>query len=198
MCKDVIIIGAGGHAQVVADIVQSSGDRVAGFLDDYKIEGVLGKIADCVFYNDNFFVIAIGNNQLRKKIAMQYDFLNYYTAIHSSAIVSPNVKIGVGTVVMPNVIINSGTTIGEHCIINTSSVVEHDNCIDSFVHVSPNATLCGTVSVGECTHIGAGATVINNVDICDNCVIGAGAVVIRNVDVAGVYVGIPVMSHNKE
>ncbi|HSK70022.1 MAG TPA: sialic acid O-acetyltransferase NeuD family sugar O-acyltransferase, partial [Candidatus Limnocylindria bacterium] len=34
MAEDVLIIGAGGHARVIADIARLRGDRVLGFLDD--------------------------------------------------------------------------------------------------------------------------------------------------------------------
>ena len=34
MNKEVIVIGASGHGKVIADIIQQSGDRVIGFLDD--------------------------------------------------------------------------------------------------------------------------------------------------------------------
>ena len=32
MCKEVIIIGAGGHGKVIADIILKSGDQIKGFL----------------------------------------------------------------------------------------------------------------------------------------------------------------------
>ena len=77
------------------------------------------------------------------------------------------------------------------CIINTGSIIEHDNVVEDFVHISPNVTLCGTVKVGALTHIGAGVTVKNNIDICGNCIIGAGAVVVKNIEEEGIYVGVP-------
>ena len=39
MNQEVIVIGAGGHGKVVADIVRSSGDTVLGFLDDGRTAG---------------------------------------------------------------------------------------------------------------------------------------------------------------
>lgn len=92
---------------------------------------------------------------------------------------------------MANAVVNSCAQIGNHCIINTSSIVEHDNIIEDFVHISPHATLCGTVHVGNSTHIGANATIKNNLSIVSNCVIGAGCVVVKNIDLQGIYVGIP-------
>ena len=196
MCKEVILIGGGGHAKVVADIVKSCGDKVIGILDD-AVAGsvldmpVLGKVANCEKYQDKYFVIAIGNNRVRAMLAQRYDFLKYYTAVHPTAVISESAQIGVGTVVMPYAVVQASARIGEHCILNTATVVEHDCVLGDFVHISPHATLCGTVSVGTGTQIGAGATVKNNISICQETVVGAGATVVKNIEVPGVYVGVP-------
>ena len=42
---------------------------------------------------------------------------------------------------MPHAVINADITIGKHVIINTGAIIEHDNNIADYVHVSPNATL---------------------------------------------------------
>ena len=67
MCKEVIIIGGGGHAKVMIDCIRRSGDRVFGILDDGMTPGaeilgarVLGKVDDAANYPDCQFVIAIG------------------------------------------------------------------------------------------------------------------------------------------
>lgn len=80
--------------------------------------------------------------------------------------------------------------IGKHCIINSSAVVEHDNVIEDYVHISPGAKLSGNVVVGERTWIGTGANIINNVKICEDVIIGVGSVVIRSVGSPGVYYGV--------
>jgi sugar O-acyltransferase (sialic acid O-acetyltransferase NeuD family) len=194
---NLIIIGAGGHAKVVVDIANALGCNILGFLDDntaineFANLKQLGKIEDCTKYIDKAkFVIAIGNNTVRKRIAEEYN-LKFATFIHPSAVVSPNATIGEGSVVMPLCVINSNTQIGEHCIINTAAIVEHDNTIGDFSHISPNATLCGTVNIGDMCHIGAAATVINNTNICSDCIIGAGAVVTKDINKSGTYVGVP-------
>lgn len=194
---NLIIIGAGGHAKVISDIAKENNYNLLGFLDDNEslteLSGLtrLGKIADCENFSDKAeFVIAIGNNAVRKRIAEEYN-LAFATLIHPCAVISPNATIGEGSVVMPLSVINANAKIGKHCIINTASVVEHDNDIGNFTHISPNATLCGSVTIGEMCHIGASATVINNITICDNCIIGAGAVVTKNINNLGTYVGVP-------
>ena len=203
MNKSVVIIGAGGHAKVIADIIIKSGDKVYGFLDDNKDVGtkviedyaVVGKVEDCVKLqkeNEEFgFVIAIGSNNIRKMLNEKYHNLNYYTAIHPNAVIGMQVKIDKGTIVMANACINPNAKIGKHCIINTAAIVEHDNIIEDYVHLSPNATLCGTVTIGEGTHIGAGAIVKNNTSVTQDCIVGAGAVVVKNIGESGTYVGVP-------
>lgn len=197
MSEEVIVIGGGGHAKVVIDCIQSAGDIVSGILDDGLGVGdtvlnipVLGRIYDYIKYPENKFIIAIGDNIIRRRIAETIQ-AEWYTAIHPRAVVSQYAHIGAGTVVMPNAVINAGASVGEHCIINTGAVVEHDNRIEDYVHISPAAALGGTVCIGKETHVGIGVSVKNNIQICGGCVIGAGAVVVKNITESGTYVGIP-------
>lgn len=202
MHKNVIIIGAGGHAKVIADIIEKSGDEIVGFLDDnkelgttvinnYKIIGDLNnRFTMVVTKKDVEFIIAIGDNRKREEISHSPN-LKFYTAIHPSAQIGLDVEIQEGTVVMANSCINSSAKIGKHCIINTGSIIEHDNIIEDCVHISPNAALGGTVKIGENTHVGIGSIVKNNITICRNCIIGAGAVVVKDILKEGTYVGVP-------
>lgn len=208
MEKKIIIIGSGGHAKVVADIILTREKelkenlKIVGFLDDnfknLKYDNIfdipiLGDLKNIKkFTNENyFFVIAIGNNDIRKKISENYSKLNYYTAIHPRSIISREVKIGVGTVVMANVVINPNSIIGKHCILNTSSVIEHDNKLGSYVHISPNATLCGGVNIDNNSWIGAGSVVKQQVSVGENVIVGAGSIVIKNVEDNIIIVGNP-------
>lgn len=198
MNQEVVIVGAGGHARVIADSVLRAGDRVLGFLDDGAEEGVifgipvLGGIRDYRSYQDAFFVLGIGSAAIREKLADAMHGVNWYTAIHPSAVISPlDTKIGEGTVVMAGAVVNAGAVIGKHCIINTSAIIEHDDQIEDFVHVSVGAKLAGAVHVGRRSWIGIGAAVKNNISICEDCMIGAGAVVVKDIEEAGTYVGVP-------
>lgn len=190
------LYGASGHAKVILDIINTSTEYVVkGIYDDdpekKNLEGipVLNTIDGIKPQGE--FIISIGNNAIRKKIAETIN-ASFVTGIHQSAIVSKiNVLIGKGTVVMPLAVINPATSIGKHCIINTASVVEHDCTIEDYVHISPNAALAGNVSVGEGTQIGIGANVIPGVSIGEWCVIGAGSTVIKDVPDYSVVVGSP-------
>lgn len=197
MSESYILIGGSGHAKVIIDCIRASGGDVAGILDDGMEIGtkvlevpVLGKSSDCEAYMAHTFIIAIGNNEVRKKIAQRVN-VQWGRVIHPGASVSPYAAIGPGTVVMPGAVINAGAVVGSHCIVNTGAVVEHDNRLSDFVHISPKAALGGTVYVGEGTHVGIGACVRNNITICGGCTVGAGAAVVKNITEPGTYVGVP-------
>lgn len=209
MPKDVIIIGAGGHAKVIADIIKKSGDEIVGFLDDNAdIQGntifdgkiVLGDTSEesVKKYSDCYFIIGIGINRVRKIISEKYSNLKWYTAIHPSSIIGSDVSINEGTVIMAGTVINTGTVVGKHCIVNTSSSLDHDNILEDYVHISPGSHLAGTVKISEGTWICAGVTIINNITIGKNNVIGAGATVIRNIEEENsTFIGIPVKKLSK-
>ena len=197
MREKVIVIGGSGHARSVIDCIRSSGAEVAGILDDGLKTGthvigvpVLGAVADYLQYRDHSFLIAVGNNAVRRRLAQMMD-VQWYTAVHARAWVSDHASLGAGTVVMANAAVNTGAAVGQHCIINTGAVVEHDDRLADYVHISPNAALGGTVLVGEGSHVGIGACVRNNISICGGCIIGAGAAVVRDIEIPGTYVGVP-------
>lgn len=193
----LVIIGAGGHGKVIADNALKNGYTQVVFVDD-SASGrcmdlpIVGTSAMLDELNDGAtdFVIGIGSNPVRKRIAERFA-LPWVTLVHPSAQIATGVTLGHGTVVMAGAVINAAASVGAHCIINTCAVVEHDNVLGDFVHISPRAALGGTVRIGELTHMGIGSVVRNNIEICSNCTVGAGAVVVKYIDSSGTYVGVP-------
>lgn len=191
----IVIIGAGGHGRVVADIARACGYKEIIFLDDADRILAVGKVSDFIKYKDEAsFVVAIGNSTIREKIQNQLleNGCQMATLKHPSSVIGSNVSFGIGTVVMPGAVINNGSRIGDGVILNTACSVDHDNVIGDYCHVSVGAHLAGTVLVEEHTWIGAGVIVSNNVNVCSECMIGAGAVVVKNIEERGTYVGVPV------
>ncbi|MBP1574979.1 MAG: acetyltransferase [Oscillospiraceae bacterium] len=197
--EKLIIIGAGGHGKVCADIAKLCGYENISFLDD-NTEGffggyeIIGKVLDYKEYlQDSCFFVAIGNGEIRRKFfeMLENDGAKIVSLIHPFTSIAEDVQIGKGSAVMAGAVINSGTVIGKGSIINTCASVDHDCALDDYVHVAVGAHVCGTVSIGKNVWVGAGSTVINNVSICDDCFIGAGAVVVKDIDVPGKYVGVP-------
>lgn len=192
--KQLVIIGAGGHGKVCADIAKKNGYTHILFLDDGPVPGVAGKISEYTAYlNTADFFVAIGNNAVREKIAKELISQNacLATLIHPFAAVADSAVIGAGTVVVAGAVVNPDAKIGTGVIVNTCASVDHDCVIGDYVHIAAGAHICGTVTVGECTWVGGGATVSNNVSVCADCMIGAGAVMIRSTEEPGTYVGVP-------
>ncbi|HHX70309.1 MAG TPA: acetyltransferase [Gallicola sp.] len=202
MEKRLIIIGASGHGKVVADIaIKTNNWKSIVFLDDDESIKtcadlpVIGKTDDALKYKDEAdYFIAIGNNATRERVQteLEYEGVSIATLIHPNAVIGYQVSVGIGTVIMAGAVINSSSTIGKGCIINTNSSVDHDCILEDYVHVSPGASLAGTVKVGKGSWIGIGSVISNNINICAGCMLGAGAVVIRDITEPGKYVGIPV------
>ena len=192
--KRLLIVGAGGHGRVAADIASHCGYRDIAYLDDAPRDGVIGTVADASQYiaSADFFV-AIGNNLTRECIQRELEAMGatVVTLIHPSAVIAGGVTVGRGTMVAAGAIICVDVTVGDGVIVNTAASVDHDCTVGDFAHVSVGSHVCGTVHVGARTWIGAGATVINNVNITNDCMIGAGAVVVKDITLSGIYVGVP-------
>ena len=190
MNEKVIVIGAGGHAKVVADAIRKSGDIVLGFLDDHKSKTttsfygaeILGAISEYDKYtSEASFIIAIGNNPLRKFLSESLK-CRWYTAIHPSAVIGEGAQIGEGSFVGAGVIINADAVVGNHVIVNTRAVVEHDCSVGDYTHLSPSSTMCGRASVGELSLVGARAVLTSGVKICGGTILAAGTVATQSIE----------------
>jgi sugar O-acyltransferase (sialic acid O-acetyltransferase NeuD family) len=202
----VLIVGAGGHAQVIADVILSRarlGDDVQllGFVDDNpdqlgrKILGVkvLGLSSQCLEFQPEAVIVGIGDNATR---ARMYDQLKaggvtIGTAIHPRAVVAADVEIGGGSVVFANAVINTGSIVGPNVIVNTGATVDHHARIGAHVHIAPGVHLGGTVTIGEGAFVGLGSSVVPNRTLGAWSVIGAGAAVIHDVPPRTTVVGVP-------
>jgi len=187
------VFGASGHGKVILEIAESRGIVVEGFIDNDPNKSVLlgHKVFRGVVDPHSEVILAIGNNKLRKKLAMENIDYKFSTLIHSQAHISQRANLAKGTVVMSGSTVNVDSIIGMHCIINTNVSVDHDCILEDFVHLSPNVALAGNVIVGEGTHIGIGACVIQGIKIGRWCTVGAGAVIIRDVPDGSTVVGNP-------
>ncbi len=200
--EDVIIIGAGGHAKVIADILLENGEyNIIGLIDSDKNKSFM----DLFVIGDDscleaLFIrgikkafIALGSNSLRKKLSdnlknIGYEFIN---VISKHAVISTNATIGDGIAIMPGAIINAFAKIEDGCIINTNSSVDHDVIIRQYTHIAPGSAVAGGVTIGENSFLGTGCRVIDQIKIGNNVIIGAGAVVINNIEDNHLAVGIP-------
>jgi sugar O-acyltransferase (sialic acid O-acetyltransferase NeuD family) len=197
MNKDYIMIGCGGHAGVLLDILSMLDISVSSYVSpeeatNHSNFSKLNWIKDDSYAlnldpSSVVFINGIGslpgNSNNRKEVFELYKQHNHtFLSIespHSST--SSSCVMGEGVQISSAASIQVNTIIGENVIVNSGALIDHDCSIGSHTHVSPGATICGNVSIGSGTHIGAGATIIQDIDIGNNCVIGAGATVTKSV-----------------
>lgn len=183
----VVILGAGGHGRVVADILTLAGWTVDGFLDDAKdglVAGlpVLGPFARA--FEPNFLagraaIVALGDTATRVAVSRRLidRSVPLAIAIHPSAVVARDAAIGAGTTVAAGAVVGVTARIGRFCIVNTGASVDHDCVVEDGAFLAPGVRLCGGVRVGEGAFLGAGAIVLPGGQIAAGALVPAGAVV---------------------
>lgn len=204
--RRVLIVGAGGHGQVVADILLAAARRGAadtpiGFLDDdpgalgRSVLGlpVLGSTAALAAVEHDAVVLAIGDNLVRWRLWRKLLGLGavFASAVHPDAIVGLDAHLGSGVVVCAGAVVGTGAWIGDCAILNTGCGVDHHGQIGACAHVAPGAHLGGSVRVGYGALVGMGAAVLPGCAIGDWAVVGAGSVVVGHVAAGATVVGAP-------
>ena len=191
-----ILIGGGGHARVVSSIIEAQEtSKLEGIFDSNSKIETLDGVENFYKYKPDLFpnafaIVAIGDNKIRKQLAQTIQHV-FGELIHPSASIDRFSLVGEGSVVMHHAVIQRGTQIGKHGIINTACSVDHDCILGDFVHIAPNATLCGGVQIGDETFIGAGVVVLPQIKIGKRVTVGAGTVVTKNIPDGATVVGNP-------
>jgi UDP-perosamine 4-acetyltransferase len=200
--RRVIIVGGGGHAKVVLDVLRAAEWEPAGLLDpnpeSRDLDGVpvLGgdDLSAALFAQGhrNAFV-AIGDNALRCRLGTRLRAIGFdlVTAIHPSAVVSRSSQIGYGVVIMPLAVVNAYARIGDLAIVNTGAIVEHDCVVGEAAHVAPRSVLGGQVTIGDRVFFGIGAVARPRSIIGSQAIVGAGAVVVGEIPAGETVVGTP-------
>lgn len=202
----VLIIGAGGHAQVIADAILSvarsgGGLTLGGFVDDnaalhgQQLLGfpVLGASEQVDLIEHDAIVVGIGDNGTRARLFERFtrQRKQFVSVIHPRAIVAADVQLGAGCVVFAGAVINTGSIIGTNVIVNTGATIDHHARIGQHVHIAPGVHLGGAVTVGDGAFIGIGSSVIPNHSIGVWATVGAGSTVIHDLPGRIIAVGTP-------
>ena len=202
----ILIVGAGGHGQVVADIFRAccdaggASDQVAFLDDDRACHGrsligspVVGPVSRSSAIQHDALIVAIGDNATRARVFLRLADAGEQMAIgaHPRSTVAADVTLGPGSVVCAGAVINTGTTIGCNVIINTGATVDHHSVIGAHVHIAPGVHMGGAVHVGDGALVGIGATVLPGVRIGEWSTVGAGAVVTADVPPHTTVIGVP-------
>lgn len=193
--RDIVVIGAGGHAKVVADIIVSNKAlKLIGFADKDK-EPLSSFYGSEIIGNDSAikekgikYSLANGigflpsrkpENNSRKHVFNNFkkNGFSFPYLIHPNAYISSTAKLSEGAQIMSGVKIQSESIIGINSIINTGASIDHDCVVGNHVHIAPGVVICGEVNIGDDCFIGAGAVLLPNVKVDSNTIIPAGEIV---------------------
>jgi sugar O-acyltransferase (sialic acid O-acetyltransferase NeuD family) len=202
----VVVVGAGGHGQVVADALQASGRTVMGFVDPAIAAGT--EVAGLPVLGDDGWLSLQGGYELangmggtgragdrdrRRAVHETFEAAGFrFAAVrHPTAVVSPGAELGRAVQLLARTVVQTGARIRDGVIVNTGAIVEHGCRVGRFSHCATGSILCGDVTIGEDAHIGAGAVIRQGVSLEDGVVVGAGAVVLGPGIGPGALVGSP-------
>ena len=201
-----VIIGAGGHASVVAATLRAMNAVIRGFTD--RDPGLAGRLVmgAPILGNDGVLdalgidAVQLANGLgiqpkargldapdpgtgLRRRVfeAFASRAFSLPPIVHPSAVIAAYAEIGGGAQVMAGAVVQARAIIRENAVVNSSASIDHDCLIGAHAFIAPGAILCGGVQVGAGALIGAGAVILPGVSIGENAVISAGAVVRRDV-----------------
>ncbi|MBK7403271.1 MAG: NeuD/PglB/VioB family sugar acetyltransferase [Phycisphaerales bacterium] len=198
---EIVLVGGGGHALVVAEACRASGGRVFGvYDDDERCEAArepdgaewLGPLLSAGELARPW-ILSLGDLGMRARVIQR---LGPHTpdaqrVVHPAAVIASTASVARGVFVGPLALVHSRAAIGVHAIINSAAIVEHDCTIGENAHLAPRSVLGGGVRIGPGTLVGLGAVVLPGLTVGAGCVVGAGAVVRRHVPDGSRVVGVP-------
>ena len=216
MKKPFIVIGSGGHAKVVLDLLLERGEQVICLADiDKNKTGsfILGvEVIEEIDVLDKYIpgtvnlVLGIGSSSTnlvdglseRRCIAEKFEKLGYCfpSITHPKAIISRDCNLEEGAQIMAGAVLQPGCHIGKHVVVNTNCSIDHDCIIGEGSHISPGSCLAGTAIIQEFVYIGAGSTIVNNISVGSRSIVGSGSVVIDSVNIDTCVIGVPARVKN--
>lgn len=159
MIVKLVILGAGGYGNTVADIALQLGYEIVQ-LDDADKAHPLSSFVEYVGEGVSF-IPAFGSNAFRLEWIdrLKAAGAELATLIHPTAYVSPKASIAEGVVILPHAVVNTDVTIERGCIINLGAMVDHGCVVEEGVHICLGAIVKAENRVTALSKIEAGEVI---------------------------------------
>lgn len=203
MSLPVILMGAGGHAKVVLNLLRLLKHPVSGVIDpqlkqkaitEWRGLPVLGGDADVYQHSPNSVLLANGLGSLPGKNLRQTLFekfkeagYTFITLVHPTAIIADGVELAEGVQIMAGCILQPDIKIAENTLINTGVQLDHDCKVGKHCHIAPGVILCGDVHLEDRCHLGPGSCVVQGLHLEQGAILGAGSTLLTNLPAGHKY-----------
>ena len=199
----VLLLGRGGHAKVVIELLRATPEYVpVGLVVQKKSSGSVLGVPIVATDRDllslrksglSWAFVALGDNERRLKMGRELERIGFgiINAISPKAVISPSARLGHGVAIMAGAVINADAQIDDFAIINTGASIDHDCHIGEGCHIAPGCAIAGNVMIGRLAFLGIGSNAIPGTVIGERATIGAGACVMRNIPSGSTAWGIP-------
>lgn len=208
MVSKIVIIGAGGFAKEVYEVLMNKLDwtqetsKFCGFLDDNEnLHGkdlmgkkILGGLDWLSTNRDVNIVLGIGSPHIKKKIVQKISTIGeyeYLTLIDQNAILGTDVRIGKGVFVGAGSILTTNIEIKDFVTVNLACTLGHDCILEPYVTVAPGVNISGNCTLKEGVDFGTGGTIIQGKTVKEWSIVGAGSVVVKDIPANTTSVGNP-------
>ncbi len=206
----LVLLGGGGHAVVVAEAAQLSGQRLAGFLDDnpaaplaavlidlphpFATPPHLGPLSDSASTHasaglgidrvgEHDWIIALGDVSARRRVLSRI----------AQRLSAPGPRVITGaarSVIHPSANISPSAVISHGCYIAPGAIIHSRARIAPHAIINSGAIIEHDCAIGENVHIAPGVALAGAVHVQRDTLIGLGARVLPGVQIgAGATVG---------
>lgn len=205
--KDVVVVGAGGFAREVQDIIRDCNIErptynFLGFIDDFVAQDIILNDSSVIGTFDWFktkdarkvnAIVAVGAPELRYRLVKRLEKLDveFFSVVHPSVVFSPFVKFGIGTVITAGCILTNNITIRNHVHLNLDSTVGHDAIMEDFSTTAPGVHINGHNVIEEGAYLGTGVNIIEGITVGKWSIVGTGAAIVRDIPPNTTAVGCP-------